>query len=60
MIEVTLTAAGRKKVKQINDFAARLGPMVRDGIDDADMEQAMGVLRRLRANAEAMEIDGDD
>jgi DNA-binding MarR family transcriptional regulator len=60
MIEVTLTASGRKKVKQINDFAARLGPMVRAGIDDVEMEQAMDVLRRLRVNAEAMEIDGDD
>jgi DNA-binding MarR family transcriptional regulator len=60
MIEVTLTVSGRKKVKQINDFAARLGPMVRAGIDDVVMEQAMDVLRRLRVNAEAMEIDGDD
>jgi DNA-binding MarR family transcriptional regulator len=59
MIEVTLTAAGRRKVKQINDFAARLGPVVRDGITDGEMEQAMGVLRRLRTNAEAMESPED-
>ena len=59
MIEVTLTAAGRRKVKQINDFAARLGPVVRDGITDREMEQAMGVLRRLRTNAEAMESPED-
>ena len=53
------TAAGRRKVKQINDFAARLGPVVRDGITDGEMEQAMDVLRRLRANAEAMESPED-
>ena len=59
MMEVTLTAAGRRKVKQINDFAARLGPLIRDGISDSEMEQAMDVLRRLRANAEAMEVAED-
>lgn len=59
MIEVTLTAAGRRKVKQINDFAARLGPTVRAGITDREMEQAMSVLRRIRANAEAMEASED-
>jgi hypothetical protein len=32
---------------------------VRDGISDGEMEQAMGVLRRLRANAEAMESRED-
>jgi DNA-binding MarR family transcriptional regulator len=56
MIEVTLTPAGRRKVKQINDFAARLGPLVRQGITDDEMDQAMDVLRRVRANAEGMEL----
>ena len=60
MMEVTLTPAGRRKVKQINDFAARLGPLVREGITDDEMAQAMDVLRRVRANAESMEVDGDD
>jgi DNA-binding MarR family transcriptional regulator len=58
MIEVTLTPKGRRKVKQINDFAARLGPRVRAGIDEADMARAMDVLLRLRKNAEAIEGDG--
>src|ERR1041385_1216926 len=31
MIVVNLTAAGRRKVKRINDFVAELGPMLRDG-----------------------------
>ena len=55
MIEVTLTAAGRRKMKQINDFVAFLGPRVRNGIDDAEMRQALDVLRRVRANVETME-----
>ena len=55
MIEVTLTAAGRRKMKQINDFVAFLGPLVRRGIDDVEMRQALDVLRRVRANVEAME-----
>jgi DNA-binding MarR family transcriptional regulator len=59
MIEVTLTPKGRRKVKQINDFAARLGPLVRDGIDDADMARAMDVLLRLWKNAEALEDHSD-
>ena len=59
MMEVTLTAKGRRKLQQINDFAARLGPIVREGIDDGDMELAMDVLRRVRANAEAMETGED-
>ena len=59
MIEVTLTAKGRKKVAQINDFAARLGPQVRAGIDDAEMALTMDVLRRLRKNAEAIETPED-
>lgn len=60
MMEVTLTAKGRRKLEQINDFAARLGPLVREGVEDADMERAMDVLRRVRANAEAMETAADD
>src|SRR4051794_39871352 len=55
MIEVTLTPKGRRKVAQINDFAARLVPLVRAGIDDDDMARALDVLARLRTNVEAME-----
>ena len=55
MIEVTLTASGRRKVKQINDFVASLGPLVRNGIEDAEMRQALDVLLRVRANVEAMD-----
>ena len=54
MIEVTLTPKGRRKVDQINDFVARLGPLLRTGIDDGAMRQAMGVLAQLRANLDAM------
>lgn len=54
-IEVSLTAAGRRKVKQINDFVARLGPLLRDGITDAEMRQALQVLRRVRENVDAMD-----
>jgi DNA-binding MarR family transcriptional regulator len=59
MIEVTLTPKGRRKVGQINDFAARLVPMVRAGIDDGEMARAMDVLARLRKNVEAMETTDD-
>ena len=59
MMEVTLTAKGRRKVTQINDFVARLGPLVRDGIDDAEMHLAMDVLSRVRKNVEAMESPED-
>jgi DNA-binding MarR family transcriptional regulator len=55
MIEVTLTASGRRKVSQINDFVTKLGPSLRDGISDAEMHQAMDVLARVRANIEGME-----
>ncbi len=59
MIEVTLTPKGRRKVGQINDFAARLAPQVRAGIDDGEMALAMDVLARLRRNVEAMESTED-
>lgn len=59
MIEVTLTAAGRRKVKQINDFAARLEPLTWAGIRPDEMALAMDVLRRVWANVAAME-DGAD
>ena len=55
-IEVTLTASGRRKVKEINDFVVRLGPLLRNGIADAEMRQALDVLRRVRANVSAMEM----
>lgn len=58
-IEVTLTAAGRRKVKQINDFADRLGPQLQEGISEQDMVKTMDVLRRLRANAERIEAAGE-
>jgi DNA-binding MarR family transcriptional regulator len=54
-IAVSLTASGRRKVKQINDFVDRLGPLLRDGISDAEMRQALDVLLRVRANVDAME-----
>jgi DNA-binding MarR family transcriptional regulator len=53
-IEVTLTPAGRRKVKRINDFVERLGPLLREGIDDGEMRRAMDVLARVRANVEAI------
>ncbi|MCU1368242.1 MAG: hypothetical protein JWL72_1606 [Ilumatobacteraceae bacterium] len=55
MIEVTLTASGRRKVDLINEFVSRLGPELRAGIDDDAMHQAMTVLAQLRTNLEAME-----
>jgi len=55
MIEVTLTAAGRRKVTSINDFVARLGPVLRDGIADGELEQAMAVLLRVRDNLDAIQ-----
>jgi DNA-binding MarR family transcriptional regulator len=55
MIEVKLTPSGRRKVKQINDFVTRLGPLLRHGISDADMHLALDVLARVRANVDAME-----
>ncbi|MHB8664594.1 MAG: MarR family winged helix-turn-helix transcriptional regulator [Acidimicrobiales bacterium] len=54
MIEVTLTTAGRRNVKRINDFVELLGPLLREGIDDDEMRQAMGVLARVRANVETI------
>jgi DNA-binding MarR family transcriptional regulator len=54
MMEVTLTPAGRRKLKRINDFVEQLGPMLRDGIDDDDMRRAMATLARVRANVEAL------
>ena len=54
-IEVTLTPSGRRKVKQINEFVGSLGPLLRDGIKDTEMRQTLDVLRRVRANVEAME-----
>ena len=54
-IEVTLTPAGRRQVKKINDFVARLGPLLREGIGDEEMRRAMDVLARVRANVEAIE-----
>ena len=54
-IEVTLTASGRRQVKRINDFVAFLGPHLRKGIDEGEMRQALDVLRRVRANVEAMD-----
>ena len=59
MMEVSLTAKGRRKLQQINDFAARLGPLVTNGIAADEMAVAMDVLRRVRANAEAMETGED-
>jgi len=55
MMEVTLTPAGRRKVKQINDFVTKLGPLLREGISDEEMRLAMDVLARVRANVEAMD-----
>jgi DNA-binding MarR family transcriptional regulator len=55
MIEVTLTPTGRRKLKGINDFVARLGPLLREGIDDDEMRRALAVLARVRANVEAIE-----
>jgi len=55
MIEVTLTPAGRRKVKRINDFVARLGPLLREGIGDDEMARALAVLARVRTNVEAIE-----
>jgi DNA-binding MarR family transcriptional regulator len=57
-IEVSLTPAGRRKVKSINDFVARLGPIVLAGIDDDELERAMAVLLRVRDNLAALQ--GDD
>jgi MarR family transcriptional regulator for hemolysin len=54
MIEVTLTPAGRRRVKQINDFVTKLGPLLREGISDEEMAVAMDVLARVRANIDAM------
>jgi DNA-binding MarR family transcriptional regulator len=56
-IEVTLTAAGRKKVKRINDFVAELGPWLQHGISDADMRTAIDVLARVRGNVEKIAHD---
>jgi len=53
-IEVTLTPAGRRKVKRINDFVERLGPLLRHGIDADEMRRALDVLARVRANVEAI------
>jgi DNA-binding MarR family transcriptional regulator len=55
-IEVSLTPAGRRKVREINDFVDRLGPLLRAGISDTEMRQALDVLRRVRANVDAMEV----
>ena len=55
-IEVSLTANGRRKVKQINDFVGRLGPRLRDGITETEMRQALDVLRRVRENVDAMDV----
>ena len=53
-IEVTLTPAGRRKLKRINDFVARLGPLLREGITDDEMRLALDVLARVRANIAAI------
>ncbi|MBV8693840.1 MAG: MarR family transcriptional regulator [Actinobacteria bacterium] len=53
-IEVTLTPAGRRKVKRINDFVERLGPLLRDGIDETEMRRALAVLAKVRANVETI------
>jgi DNA-binding MarR family transcriptional regulator len=58
MIEVTLTPAGRRTVKRINDFVERLGPLLREGIDDDEMHHALTVLARVRTNAEAIGRSG--
>lgn len=57
MIEVTLTAKGRRKVDQINAFVAQLGPLLRVGIDDSAMAQALAVLSQVRVNLDAMDAD---
>ncbi len=54
MMEVTLTPAGRRKLKRINDFVEQLGPQLREGVGDEDMACAMAVLARVRANVEAL------
>jgi DNA-binding MarR family transcriptional regulator len=53
-IEVTLTPAGRRMVKRINDFVAKLGPLLQAGISTADMAHALDVLSRVRANVDAI------
>jgi DNA-binding MarR family transcriptional regulator len=54
MMEVTLTPAGRRKLKRINDFVDELGPHLRQGIDDDSMRRAMEVLAQVRTNVEAL------
>ena len=53
-IDVTLTPAGRRKLKRINDFVVRLGPLLREGIADDEMRVALGVLARVRTNLAAI------
>ena len=56
-IQVTLTPAGRRMLKRINDFVAELGPALQKGISKEDMRVALDVLSRVRANVEAMAHD---
>jgi DNA-binding MarR family transcriptional regulator len=51
-IEVTLTPAGRRMLKRINNFVAELGPALQAGIAKDDMRVALDVLSRVRANVE--------
>jgi DNA-binding MarR family transcriptional regulator len=54
MMEVTLTTAGRRKLKRINDFVEQLGPLLTAGIADDEMRGAMAVLAKVRANLETL------
>jgi DNA-binding MarR family transcriptional regulator len=51
MIEVTLTKAGRRKADRVMEFVARIAPLLREGMAQAELDAAVAVLEKLQANA---------